>query len=101
MAKLVFHNFKCVYRLYFMVDVIEIFRTYKRKVDYSFYYNKSLLNDAKIVILNALQTVCAVLAPMDTVCCPIIGQYHYSDEIFLSPNLFMKNSKKIKSNAFR
>ena len=71
MAKLVFHNFKCVYRLYFMVDVIEIFRTYKRKVDYSFYYNKSLLNDAKIVILNALQTVCAVLAPMDiyALCC--------------------------------
>ena len=65
MAKLVFHNFKWVYRRYFMVDVIEIFRTYKRKVDYSFYYNKSLLNDAKIVILNALQTVCAVLEPMD------------------------------------
>jgi hypothetical protein len=26
---------------------------------------KALLNNAKIVILNALQTVCAVLAPMD------------------------------------
>ena len=36
-----------------------------------------------------------------TVCCPIFGQYHYSDEIFLSPNCFMKNSKKIKINAFR
>jgi hypothetical protein len=35
----------------------------KRKVDYSFYYNKSLFNNAKIVILNALllPTVCAIL----------------------------------------
>ena len=27
------------YRRYLMVDVIEIFRTIQRKVDYAFYYN--------------------------------------------------------------
>ena len=48
----------------------EIFRTCQRKVDYIFYYNKSVVNDAKIVfkrifIFAVLRPEKAVNHPMD------------------------------------
>ncbi len=41
MANLNLLQFKCIYQRYFIVDVIEIFRTFWRKVDYTLCYNNA------------------------------------------------------------
>ncbi len=49
------------YRRYFMVDVIEIFRTFRRKVDYAFYYEKAQIMILKLSKFQRIPCVICVL----------------------------------------